>query len=151
MPVKISRAPDLRLAAFELWVHGYQYPELDDPWDGNWLRVTARCSAGGASVEASGTFLDTVAVDRFRRALAEVHRTLGGGAFLGTDEPELDVRATAARDGHIRLRVELTPDHMAQGHWFEFDIDQTYLPPAIAQCAAILERYPIRSPAARGG
>jgi hypothetical protein len=24
------------------------------------------------------------------------------------------------------VRVDITPDHLAQGHWFEFEIDQSY-------------------------
>jgi hypothetical protein len=24
------------------------------------------------------------------------------------------------------VRVEITPEHMAQGHWFEFGVDQTF-------------------------
>ena len=42
--------PDLKLAGFQLWVHGRRFPESGGYYDGNWLRVTARCGASGASV-----------------------------------------------------------------------------------------------------
>ena len=45
--------PALRIAGFQLWVHGYQFPDSNDYWDGNWLRVTVHCGAAGASVCAS--------------------------------------------------------------------------------------------------
>lgn len=33
--------PSVRLAAFQLWVHGREVPDAHDQWDANWLRVTA--------------------------------------------------------------------------------------------------------------
>ena len=52
----------------------------------------------------------------------------------------------AASDGrgHLRVRVELTPDPQAQGHWFEYVIDQSYLPETIRQLDAVLELFPVR-------
>ena len=58
--------PSLRLAAFQLWVHGWQFPEARDKWDGHWLNVTAHCGQAGASVWATGAILDTIGLLRFR-------------------------------------------------------------------------------------
>lgn len=144
-------APDLELAGFQLWVHGYAYPDVRDAWDGNWLRVTAHAGVAGASVWVRGTVLDTVSVLRFRRGLAAVYETLAGEATLESQEPNLVVRVTAAdRAGHLSVRADLTPEHLAQGHWFEFGADQTYLPQVIAGCDALLDRLPVRNPAERG-
>ena len=143
--------PDLELAGFRLWVHGYQFPELADAWDGNWLRVTAHCEASGSSVWASGALLDTVSILAFGRGLAALHATLRGEAVLGSHEPNVVVRAAATdRTGHIAVRVELTPDHLTQEHAVEFEADQSYLPAVVAQCGALLERYPVRDAAGRG-
>ena len=32
--------PDIKLAGLQIWVHGRQFPDSDDYWDGNWLYVT---------------------------------------------------------------------------------------------------------------
>src|SRR5688572_10901177 len=105
--------PDLVLVGFQLWAHGYQFPDLADAWDGNWLRVTAHCGANGASVWVSGALLDTVSLHRFGQGLSSVHATLRGEAVLDSHEPNVVVRVTAAnRSGQVRVRVELTPDHM---------------------------------------
>jgi hypothetical protein len=42
------------------------------------------------------------------------------------------------------MRVEITPDHLAQGRWFDFEIDQSYLPAAVAQLESALVEFPIR-------
>lgn len=49
-----------------------------------------------------------------------------------------------AFEGHITMEVSITPDHMSQRHWFQFEIDQSYLPPLVKQCQSILEAYPIK-------
>lgn len=66
-------------------------------------------------------------------------------AILDSFEPELKVSLeTADRLGHIRTQVEITPDNLAQSHWFEFEVDQSYLPNIITKCASIMQKYPIR-------
>jgi len=143
--------PDLRIAGFQLWVHGYEFPDSEHSWDGNWLRVTAHCGAAGASVWVGGALLDTVSVLRFRRGLATLFQMLQGEAALASHEPNVLVRVTAAdRTGHLTVRVELTPDQLAQGHRFNFEADQTYIPELIAACDALLVRLPVRDPAGRG-
>ena len=46
--------------------------------------------------------------------------------------------------GHLHVRAEITPDHLAQGHWFEFEIDQSYLPGTVAQLESVLAEFPLR-------
>ena len=62
-------APSLKLGTFVLWVHGRQYPDSEDAWDGNWLNVTAHCGASGSRVVVSGAVLDTASLARWRTAL----------------------------------------------------------------------------------
>jgi len=99
--------PAVRLAGFELWVHGRQFPDSQDYWDGNWLNVTAHCGAAGGSVWASGAILDTVSIRRFHDGLAGLHRTLSGEAVLGSHEPNLMVRVGRSlyREGIVASRA----------------------------------------------
>ena len=137
--------PHLALAGFDLWVHGYQFPDSTDRWDANWLRVTARCSASGADVSVEGGFLDTFAISRFHDQLRALYEHLEGEAELSTNEPDLTVRVIGTGHGRLAVDVEITPNYLSQQHAFQFEADQTYLPPAIAQCRAILARYPVRA------
>src|SRR5882724_344446 len=31
--------PDIKLSGLQIWVHGRQFPNATDYWDGNWLRI----------------------------------------------------------------------------------------------------------------
>jgi hypothetical protein len=57
--------PDLKLEGLQIWVHGMQFPDAADYWDGNWLRVTAHCGGSGASVFATGSIIHLSELDRW--------------------------------------------------------------------------------------
>ena len=137
--------PALKIAGFQLWVHGRQFPEAEDYDDGNWLRVTAHCGASGASVWAQGAILMVTDIAGFGDQCAAMLRGTSNTAALDPLEPELKVSLQALdRLGHVRAKVEITPDHLVQSHQMEFEIDQSYLPGIIKQCLAIVQEYPIR-------
>jgi hypothetical protein len=135
----------IRLVFLEVWIHGRRFPESQDRWDGNWLDVIVHCAKDGASVWAKGAILDVLSVARFRDALDNVYRTLTGEAVLESYEPNLKVHVQSrGRAGHLDVRVEITPNALVQGHWFEFEADQSYLPPLIDQLSAVLQAFPVR-------
>ena len=137
--------PSVRLAFIQIWVHGRQFPDAQDRWDGNWLNVVVHCGKDGASVWAQGAFLDSVALSRFKDDLHRIYRTLAGVAVLESDEPNVKARVESSDSaGHLRVRIEITPDHLSQGHWFEFEADQSYLPPLIEQLDSVLKAFPVR-------
>jgi hypothetical protein len=138
-------APSIELGGFQIWVHRRQFPDALDRWDGNWLHVTAQCAQAGAIVVAGGPILDVADLQRFRDELAATYGTLSGQAELSGAEPDIRVQVAAAGAlGHLRVRVELTADPQAQGHWFEYAVDQSYLPETIRQLDAVLELFPMR-------
>lgn len=144
--------PALRVAGFQLWVHGREFPESEDYDDGNWLRVTAHCGASGASVWAQGAILMVTDIAGFGHQCAAILGGDGKSAALDPLEPELKVSLESADLlGHLRATVEITPDHLAQAHRFEFEVDQSYLPSIIQQCSAIVKEYPIRGMRDRKG
>lgn len=137
--------PALKIAGFQLWVHGRESPEAEDYDDGNWLRVTAHCGASGASVWAQGAILMVTDIAGFGDQCASMLRGTSNTAALDPLEPELKVSLRALdRLGHVRAKVEITPDPLVQSHQMEFEVDQSYLPDIIKQCLAIVQEYPIR-------
>ena len=144
MPAELGE-PDLKLAGLQLWVHGRQLPESEDYHDGNWLRVTAHCGASGANVWARGAMLMVTDIAGFGNQCAAILAGDGKSAALDPLEPELKASLEIADPlGHVRVQVEITPDHLSQTHRFEFEIDQSYLRGVIEQCSAIVKEYPIR-------
>ena len=137
----------LKVAGFQLWVHGWQFPESDDADDGNWLRATGHCGASGASVWIQGSLLMVTDIEIFGRQCQEMSDGKTTNATLEPLEPELQIRLELIdRAGHVRADVEITPDHLAQTHRMQFEIDRSYLPEIIDQCAAIVRAYPVRGP-----
>jgi hypothetical protein len=137
--------PALKIAGFQLWVHGRQFPDAEDADDGNWLRVTGHCGASGASVWVQGSILMVTDIERFGRECRSLYEGKGDRAGLEPFEPELRIGLKAADQmGHIRAEVELTPEHLTQTHRMQFEIDQSYLPEIIEQCAAVVRAYPVR-------
>ncbi|HYD06856.1 MAG TPA: hypothetical protein VEC60_14075 [Reyranella sp.] len=137
-------APHLKLEGLQIWVHGRQFPDAHDYWDGNWLRATAHCGGSGASVFVSGSFIHLGELDRWRIEAQTLQKDLSGEAKLACIEPELSVDLKSTSLGHIVMEVQITPNNLTQRHWFQFEIDQTYLTPLIDQCQSILGEYPIR-------
>jgi hypothetical protein len=137
--------PSLRVASFQLWVHGRQFPDAQDADDGNWLRVTGHCGASGASIWVQGSILMVTDIERFGRECRSLYEGKSDRAGLEPFEPVLRIGLKATdQTGHIRADVEITPEHLTQKHRMQFEIDQSYLPEIIEQCAAVVTAYPVR-------
>lgn len=136
--------PDIKLAGFSLWVHQRQLPEAEDFWDANWLIVTACCEALGAQVETRGPIVHLTEIETWLKECQQMHASLSGEACLNCMEPELDLILKMQTSGRLTMEVEITPNHLVQKHWFQFDIDQSYLPELIRDCQRVLEKYPLK-------
>jgi hypothetical protein len=136
-------SPDLEIAQLRVWVHERPYAASDEPYDRDWLVVTAHCANEGAAVVIHGPFAASSGVERLADGCDIMYQKLSGKAWLASDELNLTVRLEASGQlGHVQVVVEITPNHLTQEHRFEFNIDQTYLPEITRQCRAILARYP---------
>jgi hypothetical protein len=138
--------PDHEIGGFQLWVHGREFPEAaGDCEDADWLRVTAHCGGSGASVWVSGSLVMLTDLAGFGGQCDALHRGAASSAALDPCEPYFRVSLAAGnRSGHVRVRVEITPDPLAQSHAMSFDVDRGRLPDIIGQCSAIVRKYPVR-------
>jgi len=135
---------DLSVAGLQIWVHGRQFPDSTDYWDGNWLRATAFCRYPGAWVSTDGPIIHLGELVGFLEGVERLYETLEGGAGLDCMEPNLKVQLRVDGTGHMHLTIDITHDHLSQTHQFSDTIDQSYLPAMITGCRAILLKYPIR-------
>ncbi len=136
--------PHLHLAGLKLWVHGYQYRDVDDHWDGNWLNTTGMCAANGATALIRGAFLRTNEIHDWQLAVDKLSVDLKGEAILDCMEPELAVILIAQTPGVVEMEVRITPDELTEESRFTFAIDQSELLSLSAQCAQLLTAFPIR-------
>jgi len=136
--------PDIELNGLQIWVHARQFPNEQDYWDGNWLNVTVHCGTHDASVWTSGSILHVPDLIRWLADLEAMNQRVCGAADLVSLEPELSVELRMNNLGHIRMKVEITPDHMTQEHSFEFEFDQSYLEGLIKSVSAVLKKYPLK-------
>lgn len=138
--------PHIAFGPLKIWIHGRQFPDSRDYWDGNWLSVTARCEGVGSRVEVTGAFLHLGELSKWREEIDRFGGTLQGEVELPTIEPTLKVkfRSAESRNGHIPGEIALTGDHLGERHQFTFETDQSYLPGLLSQVAAVLRDHPIR-------
>ena len=133
----------LQVGGFELDVDGRAPHAAYDTWDATWLSAAVTCDAQGSTVAIPGVVLTSWSVRRFREGLAELARSHTGCALLATEGPQLSlcVRPAAASD-RMSVRVDITPRHESQGHWYAFEVEDAYLATLIKQCGAILDAFP---------
>lgn len=135
--------PDICIAGLCVWIHCRQFPDSKDYWDVNWLNVSVRCGASGSSVIVNGSIIHLSEISFLLSGLEQLYKNLSGKANLECMEPELSIELEAENGGHIKMTVDITPDHTKQQHRYEFEIDQSYLPKIISECKAALEKFPI--------
>ncbi len=96
----------------------------------------------GARIEVAGPYLRKNELQRFMRACVRLHHDLKGEALLETLEPNLKLAMSGNGRGRFHLTVSITPDHVAQQHSFEDEVDQTDLLAVISSLSAVLENFP---------
>ncbi len=133
--------PDLQIAGLQIWIHGRQFPDANDYWDGNWVRATAYCIYPGSVVRTHGSIIHLGEIAGLLHGCEDLYNTLKGSAGLDCTEPNLNVQLAATTMGHIKIIISITPDHLAETHEYTDEIDQTYLPPVITACKQIIEKY----------
>jgi hypothetical protein len=138
--------PSIAVGPLKVWVHGRQFPESDDYWDGNWLFLTARCDGHGSRVSVTDSCLHLSEVKKWKDDLDAFRVSPKGVVELATMEPTLKVKIGEAKSslGQMDMHVSLSADHLNEEHTFRSIIDQSYLPGLSAQLAAILRSYPIK-------
>ncbi len=121
-----------------------QFSDSYDFWDGNWLNVKVECVAPGSKITVQGSILRIDELESWKSECQVLYKSLKGTADLKTLEPNLNVHISAESGGHIKVEVDITPDHLNQKHLISFDLDQSFLPSLINQIDKIIETFPIR-------
>ena len=81
--------PDFKLSSLSIWIHGREFPEHEDYWDGNWIRVTIYCTAPGSNVIVEDLYIHVSELSSWFEQLQKIYSTLEGEAGLSCIEPYL--------------------------------------------------------------
>ncbi len=136
--------PDIQLDGLRIWVHGYQYSDVSDYNDGNWIDVTICATFNGAQVWVEGPVIHLPEIAQWAEDADKLYRTLNGDATLLCMENNLFVKMTADKLGHLEVEIYITPNVLTQKHKFVLELDQSYLPGLVTGCKRVLEKYPVR-------
>ncbi|MGC4072350.1 MAG: hypothetical protein QM760_07515 [Nibricoccus sp.] len=138
--------PSIAVGPLKIWVHGRQFPDAHDYWDGNWLSVTARCEGAGSRVQVTDPFIHLGELKKWKEDISVLARTLKGSVELPTIEPTLKVKIAdqGTTLGQFSVEIDLGGDHISERHHFSGGLDQSYFAGLLAQLSAILRAYPVR-------
>lgn len=136
--------PHLHIGGLRLWIHGREREDAEDYGDGNWLVATAEYRSTASSTRVQGSFVRSEEIEELETGVRALHSALRGEATLACCEPQLRAMLRGDGLGHVELEVSITPDPARESHVYRDTIDQTYLPAIADECAAILERHPVR-------
>jgi hypothetical protein len=135
--------PRLRLGALSVQVHGRQFPDAGDYWDGNWIVVTASGSSAGSQVVVRGPILHLGEVVELREGCLSMLSERAGSAVLACTEPNLYCELVAVPRGRVRATLEITPDREGEEHVFRFEVELAEVAELARQCRALLEALPV--------
>jgi hypothetical protein len=69
-------SPSLDLFGLKVWIHGRQFPEATDFWDGNWVRVTAILSTPASMVRTEGPIIHLREIHQLKVECQKLYETL---------------------------------------------------------------------------
>lgn len=145
---KLGR-PDMDIAGFRLWVHGYANKDSADIIAIDWLTATAHISAKGTDVWLTDLPLEPGYIDLLGLYCYEI---VGGNARgasygYGSDSPHLQFSINKNhRTGKLALNVssEYGTEHL-QIHQVKYDIELSDVGKVMRACSRILDKYPPRN------
>jgi len=134
----------LQIVGLRVWVHGRQFPDSTDYWDGNWLRITAYCQYGESRVRVTGSVIHLSEIAGLLHGCESLSESLAGRTGLDSMEQNLKLELLAKKLGRVAVDIQITPEPMRESHRFRDEIDQTNVPAIITACSRLLEKYPLR-------
>lgn len=140
-------ASDLQL---ELYVEGYEFPDLDTGRAGNTLACEIELDLRrrlDLHAAHSPLILDTHQLTGFVDQLRALEHTHDGKATLGDPDPESGDQfglAIGLTQGRATLDGFLTDNQTTRVSFEMIDIDRAFVRDALAQSAAIVEAFPVR-------
>src|SRR3989344_3103391 len=110
--IPITEKPHIEFGPLRIWIHGRQFPEAEDYWDGNWLFATAHYN----SIEATGAIITAHEIRSLMEDCKKVLETGKGVIDLACTEPYIELHLESDLLGHLNGKIEITPDPAKEAH-----------------------------------
>jgi hypothetical protein len=137
-------SPDLRVGEIAVWTLGRLPSPTPDPW---WVdEIVCRVEVGGGITAELNGQIPSRNLASFVEDLERCYDTLAGRAQLDGSDMGFVLELQMTARGHVEIETRL----FSPGKWYgelsaQSDVDQSYLPPLVAACRRILERFPVRA------
>ena len=144
------RAVSIDIGSLSISVYGYQYPNMQDYWDGNWLVIDAVDTQSDQQVGLySQPCLRVPELADFVQALKILARQPKGHVRLETLEPYLAcevARSGTSNPVSVNVRLKVKDPKKVKGprklHWFSCVCDVSEIGGWVKQIDVVLQAFP---------
>jgi len=135
--------PNIRIAGFQIWIHGAQLVDSKNYFEGDWLRATVHCGAEGSEVWLRNAILKSSELEKWMISSEEVLRSQEVSSVFECEQEDFSVILHARSNDELEMEVKITPNSRSQQHSYKFEIIQKDLVQLIASCGKVLKQYSI--------
>jgi hypothetical protein len=138
-----TKNPDLRLSNLMICVHGREFPDNKDYWDGNWLYVTIICGDNSSEVNIYGPYMRSDEFLELKNILITLDNSTEVSSLeFGTMEPYLSITFKNSLINK-EMEINIKNDTTVRPQTFIFKLSNEQLVSGIEQIDKILQLYPI--------
>ena len=133
------------LSHLRIDVHGYEFGEVGDYNDANFLQVSVNCDYCGITTSFHGPFLSAPELLDFRDQIQNlIDEEVETASLMPMGQAiNIEIRKTNNLGGFL-AKIELRPIPDGNAHQLELTLDQSYFPETLDGLDRILEKYPVR-------
>ncbi len=131
---------NIKIGQLTLKIIGFSYPKATNEYDADWLDVQVTCQTKYADINFSGVFLSATQLIQFGQDIDQLYKQNTDVAYFSPMEPSVIIELKKQGSlGAIVARIELEPClGDVERYFFEFLLDQSYLPGIISQLKSII-------------
>ncbi len=137
-------ALQIKIGGLTIIAHGYQFPDNNDYWDGNWLVIDAWFEGAGKELGLSGRpCLRVPELEKFSHDLKKLNKPCSNTVRLRTLEPYLGIEVERdAANAHISVNAMIKHEARSDENPFRFDCDLSDVDVWISQIDAVVKAFP---------
>jgi hypothetical protein len=135
---------DFILGGLQIWIHGRQYPDKTDYWDGNWLVVTIHCGSSSSDVWVKNEpALHLSQLKQWMIQLDLLSNAKEKEITFDDIEPYLKMNLKMEADNSFKFMVEVAPCSIGKTYTYLFSLCKNDIEQAVSDLRKISMNYPL--------